>query len=248
MVTTTVLAFFVARERWRWPLAVAVAVTGGFLVIDLAFFSANIVKVADGGWVPLAIGAAVYVMMSTWKRGRDLLQRRLAEVTVPFDRLLEEIRERSPHVVRRPGIYMLASRDGTPPALVRNLRHNGVLHAPAVFLTIVTEVEPYVPGAERLTLEHPAPGFTRVLAHYGFMETPSVPEIVGRLNAAGIELPPDDVTYFLGREIVVATALPGMALWRERLFAFMSRNAERAAAFYRIPSRRVFEVGTQIDL
>ena len=248
MVITTVLAFFVARDRWGWPLAVALAVSGSLLAIDLAFFSANMVKVADGGWVPLAIGAAVYVLMSTWKRGRELLQRRLVEVTVPFERLLDEIRQRSPYVVQRPGVYMLTSRDGTPPALVRNLRHNDVLHAPAVFLTIVTEEMPSVPDAERLTIERPAPGFVRVLAHYGFMEIPSVPEVIGRLNTAGIELPPDEVTYFLGREIVVATALPGMALWRERLFALMSRNAARAIDFYQIPSWRVFEVGTQIDL
>jgi len=248
MVITTVLAYFVARERWRWPLPAALGVAGVFLVVDVAFFAANAVKVADGGWVPLAIGAAIYTLMSTWKRGRELLQRRLTELTLPFAQFLEEVKARAPHVVARPAVYMLTSRDGTPPAMVRNLRHNDVLHEPAVFLTILTEEAPYVAGADRLSIERPAPGFVRVLAHYGFMETPSVPEIIARLNAAGLALPPDDLTYFLGREIVVATALPGMALWRERLFALMSRNAARAVAFYRIPSRHVFEVGTQIDL
>jgi len=248
MVTTTVLAYFVARDRWGWPLWLALLVCGGFLAVDLAFLAANLLKVADGGWVPLALAIAVYTLMATWKRGRELLQRRLAEVTVPFDRFVQELGEHPPHVVARPAVYMLASPEGTPPPLVRNVRHNEALHDPVVILTLVTEEAPYVTGPERLDISHPARGFVRVIARYGFMETPNVPEIIGRLNAAGVALAPDDITYYLGRETVVPTALPGMALWRERLFAYMSRNAARAGAFYRIPSKRVFEVGTQVDL
>ena len=248
MVTTTVLAYFVARDRWNWPLWLALLVCGGFLVVDLAFLAANMLKVADGGWVPLALAVAVYTLMATWKRGRELLQRRLAEITVPFDRFVHELGERPPHVVARPAVYMLASREGTPPPLVRNVRHNEALHDPVVILTLVTEEAPYVADPDRLDVSHPARGFVRVIAHYGFMETPNVPEIIGRLNAAGVALDPDDITYYLGRETVVPTELPGMALWRERLFAYMSRNAARAGGFYQIPSKRVFEVGTQVDL
>jgi len=248
MATTTVLAFFVTRERWGWSLPAALAVTGVFLTADLAFLSANFVKVADGGWVPLAIGAVVYTLMATWKRGRELLEQRLAAMAVPFEGLLQEIAQSKPHVVTKPAVYLVANPDATPPALVRNLRHNNVMHELVVMISIVTEEEPYVSGPARLAVTHPAPGFVRVIARYGFMQAPNVPEIVGRLNDTGLDLPPEEITFFLGRETVIATSLPGMALWRERLFAFMSRNATRAAAYFRIPSKRVFEVGAQVDL
>ena len=248
MVITTVLAYFVSRERWGWPVSIAVAVTGTFLVADVAFLAANVVKVADGGWVPLALGAAVYTLMATWKRGREILRQRLATGLVPFERFLAEVAEVKPHVVARPAVYLLTSIDGVPLALVRNLRHNDTIHDPVVLLTIVTGEEPYVAADERIVVTTPAPGFHRVVARYGFMEEPNVPEIVAMLGARGLRLPIDEVTFFVGRETVVATALPGMAIWREHLFAVMRRNATLAAAYFKIPSRRVFEVGTQVDL
>ena len=246
MVITTLLLYVVMREVWRWSPLGAALPTALFLVLDLAFFSANIVKVPQGGWFALVIAAVVYLLMATWKRGRELLADRLRERMAS---LREFVTEAAAVLPRVPGtaIFMTKSLTGTPPALVHNLEHNKVLHERVVLLNVITEAIPQVPKEERLKVEDLGHGFHSVIAHYGFMEHPNVLEILGRCEAHGLDLHPYRSTFFLGREALLATPRPGMAIWREKLFAFMARNALRATTYYRIPPDRVFEVGVYVE-
>jgi KUP system potassium uptake protein len=248
MVITTLLLHVVMREVWRWSPLRAALPTGLFLVLDLAFFGANIVKVPQGGWFALVIAAAVYLLMATWKRGRELLGDRLGEKMTPLEEFVTETAAGAPTRVPGTAIFMTRSPTGTPPALVHNLEHNKVLHERVVLINVITETIPRVPKEERLEVEDLGHGFHSVIAHYGFAEHPSVLEILGRCTARGLDVHPYRSTFFLGREALLATARPGMAIWREKLFAFMARNALGATTYYRIPPERVFEVGVYVEL
>ncbi len=248
MALTTVMFYVMSREVWGWTLARAGLVAGGFLAIELTFLAANALKIRDGGWVPLAIAAGIYVLMMTWKRGREILSRRMLEKTVPFKMLLADLAAEPPTRVPGTAIFMYGTSDGTPPALVHNLAHNKVLHEKIVFLTVLTEDVPHVPAAERVAVKRLSKGFNRVTARYGFMEDPSIDDILTHCKVKGLDIKVEGTTFFLGRETLIATDRPGMALWRERLFAFMARNALRATAFFRIPANQVFEVGAQVEL
>jgi KUP system potassium uptake protein len=248
MVITTLLAYLVARGSWGVPRAIAGTLAALFLIIELAFFGANLIKIPQGGWFPLAVGAVIYTLLTTWKRGRALLAERLRQRLYPFDRFLEDIRTTPP--VRVPGtaVFMTSNLVGTPPTLLHNLEHNHVLHERIVLLTIVTSETPHVADAYRLRLEPLGQGFFRATVRYGFMEQPDVP---GALEAAADYDQPIDVkrtTFFLGTETLLSTSRDGMARWRERLFGVMSRNAVRATSFFRIPPERVVELGMQIEL
>ncbi|MGE0708435.1 MAG: potassium transporter Kup [Planctomycetota bacterium] len=249
MVITTCLIFLLARRQWGWSLPLAAGVFGAFLVVDLTFFAANIVKVPDGGWFPLAVGAGVYLLFATWKRGRELLGERLAERSVPLTDVLAQLESSPP--VRLPGrvaAFMTSSSQAAPPVLIHHLRHNGVLQERVLLLTVVTREVPYVANPERVQLEELGQGFVRVVAHFGFMETPTVARILRQCRARGLSVRKRDITFYLGRETLLATKRPGMAIWRERLFAFMSRNAQRATYYFRIPPEQVFEIGVQVEL
>ena len=248
MVITTLLLHVVMREVWRWSPLGAALPTALFLVLDLAFFGANIVKVPQGGWFPLVIAAVVYLLMATWKRGRELLADRLREKMTPLEQFLAETAAGALPRVPGTAIFMTRSPTGTPPALVHNLEHNKVLHERVVLINVVTEAIPQVPKEERLEIEGLGHGFHSVTAHYGFMEHPNVLEILGRCKGHGLDLHPHRSTFFLGREALLATPRPGMAIWREKLFAFMARNALGATTYYRIPPERVFEVGVHVEL
>jgi KUP system potassium uptake protein len=248
MVLTTLLLYLLMREGWAWSVPRALAVCGLFLVIDLVFFAANALKIPHGGWVPLAIAAGVYVLMTTWKRGREILSHRMMEKTVPLKLLLADLAAEPPIRVPGTAVFMYGSADGTPPALVHNLAHNKVLHEKIVFLTVVTEDVPHVPSAERVTVKRIGKGFHSVTARYGFTEDPDINDVVGACKTQQLDIPIEGTTFFLGGETVIASDRPGMALWRERLFAFMSRNSLRATAFFKIPPNQVFEVGAQIEL
>ncbi|MBI3050503.1 MAG: potassium transporter Kup [Acidobacteria bacterium] len=248
MVITTVLLYVVARDRWGWPAVPAAAVVLVFLLVDLAFFGANIIKVAQGGWLPLALAAAVYVVMTTWKGGRRLLAERIQSEARPLDEFLREIRQQG--VTRVPGtaIFMNGTASRTPPALRHNLAHNKVLHDRVVFVTVKTQQVPHVPANQRLEIENLGDGVYRAKVYYGFMDEPNVPQA---LQGAAERLGPFDskeTTYFLGRETIIATRRPGMAVWRERLFALMARNATTATAYFGIPPGRVVELGEQIEI
>jgi KUP system potassium uptake protein len=248
MVITAVLLQVVAVERWGWPPAIAYAVTGVFLIIDLAFFGANALKIAHGGWLPLVIGGLLFTLLTTWKTGREIVARRLTARAVPIEDFLATVEKTSPTRVAGTAVFMTAVSRGTPPALAHNLRFNKVLHEHVVTLMITTQPVPHVPPEQQVSVKTLGQGFFDVRVRYGFMEDPNVPEALVNACAHGLVLDEDDVTYFLGRETLIVTKAPGMAIWRERLFVLMARNAVRAPTFFRLPPERVVELGVQVEL
>lgn len=248
MLMTTLMFYVMSREVWRWSFLRAVVVVGLFLAMDIPFFIANALKIRNGGWVPLATAAVLFLLMSTWKRGREILSKRLQEKSVPLNILMADLAADPPLRVPGVAVFMSGTRDGAPPALVHNLAHNKVLHERVVFLTVLTEEVPHVPSAERVIVRHLGKGFHNVTARYGFMDDPDIVDMIDRCREKKLVIPLEGTTFFLGREELVSTDRPGMARWRERLFAFMSRNALRATAFFQIPSTQVFEVGAQVEL
>ena len=222
---------------------------GVFLFIDMLFFSANTIKIAEGGWVPLGIAALVFSVMVTWKRGRAELGRAIAATTLPLKDFLEDLARTKPQRVKGTAVFMTSNPDAAPPVLLHHFKHNKVLHEQVVCLSILTHHVPEVPGGKRLDmLNDLGHGVFQVRASYGFMQAPSVPEIMQRCRERGLITNEDDTSFFLGRETLVITDRPGMARWRKVLFAFLSRNARPANAFFQIPPNRVVEFGAQIEL
>ena len=248
MVITAVLLQVVAIERWHWPPAVAYAVTGVFLTIDLAFFGANALKIAHGGWLPLVIGGLLFTLMTTWKTGRKVVAARLTARAIPIEDFLRQVVETRPARVPGTAVFMTAQPRGTPAALAHNLRYNKVLHEHVITLMVTTQPVPHVPANQQVTVRALGQGVFEVAVRYGFMEDPNVPEALVRAREQGLELDEDDVTYFLGRETLIVTANPGMTTWRERLFVLMARNAVRATTFFRLPPERVVELGVQVEI
>ena len=248
MVITSLLFYILAREVWGWSLARAGILVTFFLVLDVAFFGANALKIPQGGWLPLALAGGIYLLMATWKRGREILSKRLQEKSVPLNLLMADLAADPPLRVPGTAVFMSGNPGGTPPALVHNLAHNKVLHEKVVFLTVMTEDVPHVPASERVTVKHLGKGFVSVTARYGFMQDPNILDIIERCSEKRVVIQLEGTTFFLGREDLVSTDRPGMARWRERLFVIMSRNALRATAFFQIPSTQVFEVGAQVEL
>ena len=248
MLITTLMFYVMSREVWRWSFARAATVAGLVLCVDLPVFAANMLKIRYGGWVPLVIAAAIFLLMTTWKRGREILAKRMLEKTVPLKMLLADLAAEPPTRVPGTAVFMYGTADHTPPALVHNLAHNKVLHEKVVFLTVVTEDIPHVEPSERVTIKRMGKGFHAVVARYGFMDDPDIEDVLGCCRAESLDIRTEGTTFFLGRETLVASDRPGMPEWREHLFAFMSRNALRATAFFKIPTNQVFEVGTQVEL
>ncbi len=248
MTITTILLYFVERELWGWKLPLALGLTVLFLVIDLSFWGANMVKVAQGGWFPLAVAALVFTLMSTWKRGRTLLANTFGMRGLPVDIFVRDIAHS--HPVRVPGmaVFMTRNTSGVPPVLLHHLKHNKVLHEQVVLLSVLTEEIPVVPREERVRVEPAGEGIFRVVAHYGFMEDPNILAVLTEAEHEGLSFKLGSTTFFLGRETLLTTKRPGMARWRKALFGFMSRNARSATAYFRIPPNRVVELGAHIEL
>jgi KUP system potassium uptake protein len=245
MVITTLLAFFVARRRWKWAVPAALGITIVFLIPDIAFLGANLIKIHDGGWFPLLIGAGLFMVMITWKRGREILGERFRERIVPLADFYELLHVERPARVPGTAVYLTSNAEGTPPALLQNFLLNRAIHQRVALVTITTEDVPFVEAEERAQREELEMGFVRIVARFGFMESPNVPKLL-EAELPGYSL--EHTTFFLGRETLIATERPGMAIWREKLFAFLSRNAQPATAFFGIPPDRVMEIGTQIEL
>jgi KUP system potassium uptake protein len=245
MVITTILAYFLVRHVWGWGIAKAAAVSLVFLVPELVFMGANAIKIEHGGWFPLVVGAAIYIMMLSWKRGREILSQRFREQLLPLSDFFDLMRVDIPARVPGTAVFMTSTREGTPPAMLHNFMHNRVVHQHIVLLTVTTTESARVSEAQRFTVEDLDHGFVRVLGRYGFMEQPDAPQL---LHDAGVIGSVEHVTFFLGRENLIATAQPGMAKWRVGLFAFLTRNAQPATKFFNIPPDRVFEIGAQIEL
>ncbi|MGH9258201.1 MAG: potassium transporter Kup [Vicinamibacterales bacterium] len=248
MVIDELLLFVVMTERWRWVMPLAISVTGTFLTIDIAFFGANILKVAQGGWVTLVVAWVIFTLMTTWKTGRRLLAERLTARALPLEDFVATVAARPPARVPGTAVFMTAQPHGTPPALAHNLRYNKVLHDHVVVLTITTARVPHVPPDDRITFEPLGHGLFNVRAQFGFMEDPDVPVALVLARAKGVDMDPEDLTYFLGRETIIVTRREGMAIWREKLFVLMARNAVRATAFFRLPPERVVELGVQVEM
>lgn len=248
MVVTTFLAFVVARKLWNWSLSRALALFGFFLVIDLAFFGSNLIKIADGGWVPLAIAAVIYLLMSTWKKGRRILAEHLKARSVSVEDFIARIKQTPPIRVPGTAVYMSGDAWGIPVPLLHNLKHNKVLHERVVLLTIRTVEVPSVNKKERVRIDSMGPQFYRIIANYGFMETPKIKHILEACREQGIHISLQDTTFVLGRETILPTGDPNLAVWREKIFALMARNAERPTAYFKIPPNQVIEVGIQVEI
>ncbi|MBC7542658.1 MAG: potassium transporter Kup [Candidatus Sericytochromatia bacterium] len=248
MAVTTILFYVVMREKWHWNLPLSLLVAGGFLAIDVAFMGANLLKVFHGGWFPLVIGAAVFTLLTTWKKGRRILAQRVSERTQPLTDLFRRLEADPPVRVAGTAVFMYSQADSTPPALMHNLRHNGVLHKRVFFLSVKTRRVPFVPLEERSIVEPLGQGIFQIKLQYGFMEAVNVPEALAALNRHDLPLDPATLIYFLGRETVLASNRPGMAIWRERLFSVMSSNARSAASFFCLPPDQVVELGAQIEI
>jgi KUP system potassium uptake protein len=251
MAVTTILFGAVAHRNWGWSWARTAAVAGAFLVLDLAFLGANLLKAQDGGWIPLAIGAVVSAVLLTWRRGRTLLARAAGDRVLSSDAveaILGSLRSGSCARVGGTAVFLDPRRDGLPRALLHNLKHNRVLHRYVVLCTVETALTPTVAAAERITVTTITDSIWRVVARFGFTEEPDVPAALQLASAQGVPAPPGDTTYFLSRETVVAAEPSLMTRWRLALFALLLQNARSAALFYNLPPNRVVELGSQVEI
>jgi len=250
MLVDTLLAFFVVYYRWRYPLWIAVGATLFFLTVDLAFFSATLLKIADGGWFPLGIGAVVFAVMSTWRRGREHLFARLRASSVPLEAFLKSLFVDPPHRIPGTAVFMTATPEVTPNALLHNLNHNKVLHERVVFLTVEIRDEPWVAQKERTVCQKLPDGVWRVRVSYGFLDEPDVTRALKLCAGAGLDIDMMETSFFLSREKIVPVAggIASMATWRDLMFAAMARNAASITDFFNIPSNRVIELGTRVEI
>ena len=254
MVITTLLFVVVASKRWHWPAWHAYGLGAAFLAFDLAFLGSNALKIGNGGWVPLVVAVALFTLMTTWKRGRAILRERLTDITMPVETFLESLGRGS--IPRVPGtaVFMTSESSGAPVVLLHHLKHNKVLHEKVILLSIQTAPEvPEVSNLERMTVERLEHGFVRVIARYGFMESPDVKEIMELLRRQGVRSRPLETSYYLGREQLIPLNKSWkkngltMNVWRKHLFALMAKNSRSAAEFFQLPPNRVVELGTQIE-
>ena len=248
MLITSILVSAVMLLLWKWPPVLAVPVLIGFLLVDGLFFAANVPKIVQGGAFPVLAGIALFILMTTWRRGKQLLVDRLDESALPLPLFISSIRVQPPHRVQGTAVFLTARPDAVPHALLHNLLHNQVLHEQVVLLTVVNEDSPRVPAQRRFEVDSYGDGFFRVILHFGFMDEPDVPEALKLCHLDELDFSPMRTTYFLSRETVIASKLVGMARWREALFAFMLKNANGNLRFFRLPVNRVIELGTQVEM
>jgi KUP system potassium uptake protein len=248
MSITTLLFAVIARSQWNWPMWRVTALAVFFFSFDFAFLGANALKIAHGGWVPLALGVGIATLMISWKRGRELLNTLMREASMPMDLLLSEIVRRPPPRVPGTAVFLTSSTEGAPVVLLHHLKHNKALHEQVVLLSVVSAEVPAVEDEHRVTVTRLGHGFYRVTARYGFMETPNVPEVLVMARDQGIRTKRMETSYFLGRERILTNGKSPMARWRKKLFVFMSRNAQSATQYYGLPPNRVVELGAQVQL
>ena len=248
MTATTLLAWVVVRRVWHWSTLPAVMVVGAFLAIDLAFLGANLMKVHEGGWIPLALAGLLCFLMTTWRRGRITLAQQLREDSIPISTFLDRLHRNTPVRVGGTAIYLTRHTDMLPNALLYNLKHNKVMHDRVVLLTVENVDVPRVAEAERLRMETLRPDLLRIFVRYGFMEIPDIPQAVADCNRFGLYFRPEETSYFLGRENLIPATHPPFSRLRERFFIILSRNSVSATDFFRIPPDRVVELGAQVPI
>jgi len=252
-VITTLVYTVVTQSRFQWPLWKSAVFLLTFLLIDGALFGASLLKVMHGGWVPLLVAIFLFILMTSWKKGRAILKERVTEMALPLETFLEDIQRRAP--VRVPGtaVFMTSEANGVPVVLLHHLKHNKVLHETVILLSIAADEIPEVPRQERTQIEALGQGFFRVVAHYGFMESADVKEVLQKCRDSGIAARPLDTSYYLGREVLIPTrgawkkGGSSMNIVRKWLFALMSRNARSASEYFQLPPNRVVELGTQLE-
>jgi KUP system potassium uptake protein len=248
MFTTTLLTFFVLRFDWRYPLSLAAAATSVFLALDLVLVIACSLKFFQGGWFPLALGLALFTVMASWRRGRELLIENIGQEDPELLPFVQALTADGVNLAHRTAVYAVASSSTVPQALLHNLKHNQVLHDRNLILTVVFHDVPWVPAADRVTVERLTAAFWRVRVNYGFKDAPDIPQALASCKSDALPINLFETTYFLSRETIVPTRRAGMARWREGLFAFMSRNAGSIADFLRLPNNCVIELGTRVQL
>jgi KUP system potassium uptake protein len=246
MVITVLLLFVIARRRWKWPLAAAVALTAPFLLVDLTFLAANAMKFAEGGWFPVALGGGLVLVMWTWTRGSQALFARSHHDSIDLADLIAMLSRRPPRPTAGTAVFLTSDPEKAPVALTHNLKHNNVLHEQNVILTVRTAETPRVPEAERVKLKRLGPAFTRVVATYGFMEQPNVLKTLADCRPLGLKLDIMSTSFFLGRRTVTPSAHSRLPAWQHRLFVYLMRNAANPTDFFHIPPGRVVELGTQV--
>jgi len=248
MLIDTVLIAVVLRQMWNWNRYLVGVLLVVFFTVDFSYLAANLLKIPAGGWFPLLVGAIAFILLTTWAKGRKLMIDRMNEASLPMEIF---IKSAAPSAARVPGtaVFMTSSASGVPHALLHNLKHNKVLHERVILLTVKIEDVPYVPVSKRLDVEDYTEGFYRVLLRYGFMDEINVPGSLGQLKNCGPPCKMMDTSFFLARQTLIASAKrPGMAVWREKLFAWMLRNAESAMEFFKLPTNRVVELGSQVEI
>jgi KUP system potassium uptake protein len=247
MLITTLLMYRVVRYVWHWNLAQAVALIAVFVAVDLAFFSANGLKIPHGGWLPLLLGLAIFILMTTWHRGRALVAAHLQSAAPPLEEFMSIV---TPTTARVPGhaVFLTQNPGVTPLAFVQNVRHNKVLHQRILFLTVSTTTVPHVPLDQRLVIKPMGDTGRHVIVNYGFMDKPDVPKVCFASGKNGLNIPLADTTFFLSRLTFLATPKPGMAIWREKIFVFLSRNTQRASSYFQLPSDQVVEIGLVLEI
>jgi KUP system potassium uptake protein len=248
MVITTTMTFFVVYDAWKLPLPLAIAATIFFLGIDAFLFAGCIIKFFDGGWFPIAMGLSLFVVMTTWSKGRMLVVKSIREDGLDLKSFIEHIHTESMHVVKRTAVYAVANPETVPQALLHNMKHNQVLHEKNIILTVRFDNVPWVSDKQRISIEKIGENFWQVVLLFGFMNTPDVPKALQLCAALGLEIPLFETTYFLSRETVVATPNGGMAQWREIMFAAMTRNAGGVVEFFHLPDNSVVELGTRVQI
>ena len=246
MTITTMLIAFVMVLLWRWPLLVAIPLIAILLIVDMTYFAANALKIPQGGWFPLGVAVISFTVLTTWKRGRELLFAKISEQSVPMQAILGGIDD-MPRVSGT-AVFLTPESEGTPSALLHNLKHNHVLHERNVLLTVVVEDKPYVTRGNRFLIKDMGKNFYRVKLFYGFMQTPDIPLALELCGAQGLPFDMMTTSFFISRALIVPCPDPGMMEWRERLFIALSKNAMNAADFFKIPTNRVVEMGTQIEI
>ncbi|MEN9800201.1 MAG: potassium transporter Kup [Pseudomonadota bacterium] len=249
MTITSCVFYVLATRSWGWPAWKALPLVGSFLLFDLSFFGANLLKFVDGGWFPMVVAAGIYTLMTTWYSGRKLLSDRFQKQAMPLDMFLDDVKANPPPRVPGTAVFMAASAYGTPPVLLHHLKHNKVLHEQVVLLSVLVAEQPSVPVQDRVLVEELGAGFFRVVGRYGFMQTPSVPEVMAAARREGLRAENNTTSFYLGRETLLPSSKGGgMARWRKFLFFFMSRNARAATDYFGLPPGRVVELGMQLDL
>lgn len=248
MMIDTILVSFVIFLAWRWNPWLAAPLLIILLLIDLAFFSANAIKLMQGGWFPILIAIASFTTLTTWRRGRQLLFKEMGNLTMPLDQFIHSLENRKLTRISGTAVYLSSRPEGAPSALLHNIKHNEVLHARSVFVTVMTAEVPAVPDAERIEITDLGQSFYRVFVRYGFMEQPDIPTALQLCAEKGLAFDMDKTSFFLSREVVVPKLAPPMMLWRELYFIWMLRNAQSATDFFRIPTNRVVELGTLVEI